>query len=92
MSDDEDNIIELFPHRNNTNDTDATSENKRKLIKDMLIEAFEYVHKTSDVQEAVVIVSTREETYTFRTALQDPFTFIALMELMKYKVLKEGFN
>lgn len=90
MSDgDEDNVIKLFPGRDDTDDTDYT---KRNLIKNMLVEAFEYVHKTEDVQEAVVIVSTKDETYTFRTALQDPFTFVALMELMKYKVLKEGFN
>lgn len=90
MSDgDEDNVIKLFPERDDTDDTDYT---KRNLIKNMLVEAFEYVHKTEDVQEAVVIVSTKDETYTFRTALQDPFTFVALMELMKYKVLKEGFN
>lgn len=90
MSDgDEDNVIKLFPERDDTDDTDYS---KRNLIKNMLVEAFEYVHKTEDVQEAVVIVSTKDETYTFRTALQDPFTFVALMELMKYKVLKEGFN
>lgn len=90
MSDrDEDNVIKLFPGRDDTDDTDYT---KRNLIKNMLVEAFEYVHKTEDVQEAVIIVSTKDETHTFRTALQDPFTFVALMELMKYKVLKEGFN
>lgn len=89
---DEDNVIKLFPGRDDTDDTDDTDYTKRNLIKNMLVEAFEYVHKTPDVQEAVVIISTREETYTFRTALQDPFTFVALMELMKYKVLKEGFN
>jgi hypothetical protein len=80
---DEDNVIELFPDHN---------EAKHNLIKTMLTEAFEYVHANPQVQEAVVMFSSPTETYTFRTPVSDPFMFIGMLELMKHKTLKTGFE
>ena len=73
-----------------TNVIQLHSDNKQKLIKDMLTKAFEYVHERADVQEAVLIVSSKNAVATFNTPIRDPFVFIALTEMIKYKIISDN--
>lgn len=81
MSDEKSNkVIQLFP------------DSRQDLVKEMLTNAFEYVHANPDVQEAVLIISSKECISTFSTPLRDPFTFLALMEMIKYKTVMRTIN
>jgi hypothetical protein len=81
MNDETDNVIDLF----------ALQSNKQKAVKELLTQAFEYVHANPTVTEAVLVLSSKDSVATYKTALQDPFVFISLMELLKYRTLRDEF-
>jgi len=81
MSDETDNVIDLF----------TLQSNKQKAVKELLTQAFEYVHANPTVTEAVLVLSSKDSVATYKTALQDPFVFISLMELLKYRTLRDEF-
>lgn len=81
MSDEPDNVIDLR----------LLTDNKQKAVKELLTQAFEFVHANPSVTEAVLVISSKDSVSTFKTALQDPFLFISLMELLKYRTLRDEF-
>ena len=81
MNDETDNVIDLF----------ALQSNKQKAVKELLTQAFEYVHANPTVTEAVLVLSSKDSVATYKTALQDPFVFISLLELLKYRTLRDEF-
>lgn len=81
MSDGHDNVIDLF----------ALQSNKQKAVKELLTQAFEYVHANPAVTEAVLVLSSKDSVATYKTALQDPFVFLGLLDLLKYRTLRDEF-
>ena len=81
MSDGKDNVIDL----------NILQANKQKAVKELLTQAYEYVHANPAVTEAVLVLSSKDSVATYKTALQDPFVFISLMELLKYRTLRDEF-
>lgn len=81
MSDGQDNVIDL----------NILQDRKQKAVKDLLTQAYEYVHANPAVTEAVLVLSSKDSVATYKTALQDPFVFISLMELLKYRTLRDEF-
>jgi len=81
MSDVKDNVIDLR----------TVAENKQKAVKALLTQAFEYVHENPSISEAVLILSSKDTVCTFKTALNDPFVFLGLLDLLKYRTLRDEF-
>jgi hypothetical protein len=81
VSDGKDNVIDL----------NILQANKQKAVKELLTQAYEYVHANPAVTEAVLVLSSKDSVATYKTALQDPFVFISLMELLKYRTLRDEF-